>query len=78
MHRSAILATPCVAFGDISLTRGSLRAPPFSPISVLTGKDAAGLLLRVARRDNCPGQKLTCRNGNGTGLRGYSVPVSQE
>jgi hypothetical protein len=30
------------------------------------------------RRDNCPGQKLTCQSCNGTGLRGYSAPVSQE
>ncbi|RWB51195.1 hypothetical protein [Mesorhizobium sp.] len=31
-----------------------------------------------SRRENCPGQRLTCQNCNGTGLRGYSVPVSQE
>lgn len=31
-----------------------------------------------SRRENCPGQRLTCQNCNETGLRGYSVPVSQE
>ena len=31
-----------------------------------------------ARSDNCPGQKQTCQNCNGTGLRGYSGPTTQE
>ena len=31
-----------------------------------------------ARRDSCPGHSETCQNCNGTGLRGYRLPPTQE